>query len=57
MLVFFVLRAMVKIGIEFSSVIIGGLILLVFSCVIYAIVQRMWPSMCFGSVPVQSPVF
>ena len=42
MLVLFVLRVLVKIGIELSSIIVGGLILIVFG---YAIVQQMWPSM------------
>ena len=45
MLVLFVLRVLVKIGIELSSIIVGGLILIVFGCIIYAIVQQMWPSM------------
>ena len=45
MLVLFVFRVLVKIGIELSSVIVGGLILIVFGCIIYAIVQQMWPSM------------
>ena len=45
MLFLFVLRVLVKIGIELSSVIVGGLILIVFGCIIYAIVQQMWPSM------------
>ena len=44
MLVLFVLRVLVKIGIELSSFIVGGLILIVFGCIIYAIVQQMWPS-------------
>ena len=44
MLVLFVLRVLVKIGIELSSVIVGGLILIIFSCIIYAIIQQMWPS-------------
>ena len=45
MLVLFVLRVLVKIGIELSSIIVGGLILIVFGCIIYAIIQQMWPSM------------
>ena len=45
MLVLFVLRVLVKIGIELSSIIVGGLILIVFGYIIYAIVQQMWPSM------------
>ena len=44
MLVLFVLRVLVKIGIELSSIIIGGLMLIVFGCIIYAIVQQMWSS-------------
>ena len=45
MLVLFVLRVLVKIGIELSSIVLGGLMLIVFGCIIYAIVQQMWPSM------------
>ena len=45
MLVLFVLRVLVKIGIELSSIIVGGLILIVFGCIIYSIIQQMWPSM------------
>lgn len=44
MLVLFVLRVLVKIGIELSSIILGGLILIIFGCIIYAIVQQMWSS-------------
>ena len=44
MLVLFVLRVLVKIGVELSSIVFGGLMLVVFGCIIYAIVQRMWPS-------------
>ena len=44
MLVLFVLRVLVKIGIELSSIILGGLILIIFVCIIYAIVKQMWSS-------------
>ena len=44
MLVLFMLRVLVKIGIELSSIIVGGLILIVFGCIIYAIVKQMWSS-------------
>ena len=44
MLVLFVLRVLVKIGIELSSFFVGGLILIVFGCIIYAIIQQMWSS-------------
>ena len=43
-LVLFVLRVLVKIGIELSSIVLGGLMLIVFGCIIYAIVQQMWSS-------------
>ena len=39
-----VLRLLVKIGINLSSIILGGLMLVVFVCIIYAIVRQMWPS-------------
>lgn len=45
MLVLFVLRVLVKIGIELSSIVLGGLLLIIFGCIFYAIVQQMWPSM------------
>ena len=44
MLILFVLRALVKIGIELSSIVLGGLMLIVFGCIIYAIIQQMWSS-------------
>jgi len=44
MLLLFVLRMLLKIGIELSSIILGGLILIIFGCIIYAIVQQMWSS-------------
>ena len=44
MLVLFMLRVLVKIGIELSSIVLGGLMLIVFGCIIYAIVQQMWSS-------------
>ena len=43
-LVLFVLRVLVKIGIELSSIVIGGLMLIIFGCIIYAIIQQMWSS-------------
>lgn len=52
MLVLFVL---VKIGVELSSFVLGGLMLVVFGCIIYAITRQMWPfhrySYCDGSLP------
>ncbi|MBQ9612972.1 MAG: hypothetical protein IJV14_10355 [Lachnospiraceae bacterium] len=44
-LVLFVLRMLLKIGIELSSIVVGGMMLIIFGCIIYAIVQQMWPSM------------
>ena len=44
MLVLFVLRILVKIGIELSSIVLGGMMLIVFGCIINAIIRQMWPS-------------
>ena len=45
MLVLFVLRVLVKIGIELSSIVIGGLMLIVFGCIIICIYSD-----CHGSL-------
>ena len=45
MLVLFVLRILVKVGIELSSIVLGGMMLIVFGCIINAIIRQMWPSM------------
>ncbi|MCR4752509.1 MAG: hypothetical protein K5852_09475, partial [Eubacterium sp.] len=45
LLILGILRLLVKIGINLSSVVLGGLMLIVFGCIIYAIVQQMWSSM------------
>ena len=37
MLILFVLRILVKIGIELSSIVLGGMMLIVFGCIINAI--------------------
>ena len=39
-----ILRLLVKIGMEVSSLILGALMLIVFGCIIYAIIQQMWSS-------------
>ena len=44
LLVLFLLRIFVKIGIERSSIVLGGMILIVFGCIINAVIRRMWPS-------------
>ena len=46
MLILFVLRILVKIGIELSSIVLGGMMLIVFGCIINAIIRHMWPSTC-----------
>ncbi|MCR5127844.1 MAG: hypothetical protein K6B69_07050 [Lachnospiraceae bacterium] len=38
------LRVLVRIGINLSSIILGGLMLIVFGCIIYAVIQQMWVS-------------
>ena len=46
MLVLFVLRVLVIISIELSSIVLGGMMLIVFGCIINAVVRQMWPSTC-----------
>ena len=40
-----ILRLLVKIGMEISSFIFGALMLIVFGCIIFTIVQHTWNSM------------
>ena len=42
---FFILRLLVKIGMEVSTFVLGALMLIVFGCIIFIIVQRTWSSM------------
>ena len=40
-----ILRLLVKIGLEVSSLILGALMLIVFGCIIFTIIQHTWNSM------------
>lgn len=40
-----ILRLLVKIGMEVSSFILGALMLIVFGCIIFTIIQHTWNSM------------
>ena len=40
-----ILRLLVRIGMEVSSIILGALLLIVFGCIIFTIVQHTWSSM------------
>ena len=40
-----ILRLLVKIGMEVSSLILGALMLIVFGCIIFTIIQHTWNSM------------
>ena len=40
-----VLRLLVHIGINLSSIVLGGLMLIVFGCIIFTIIQHTWNSM------------
>ena len=40
-----ILRLLVKIGMEISSFILGTLMLIVFGCIIFTIIQHTWNSM------------
>ena len=44
-LVLGLLRLLVHIGINLSSIVLGGLMLIVFGCIIFTIVQHTWSSM------------
>lgn len=40
-----VLKLLVKIGMEISSLILGALLLIVFGCIVYTVIQHAWNSM------------
>ena len=40
-----ILRLLVHIGINLSSIILGGLMLIVFGCIVFTIIQHTWNSM------------
>ena len=40
-----ILRLLVHIGINLSSIVLGGLMLIVFGCIIFTIVQHTWNAM------------
>lgn len=40
-----ILRLLIKIGMEISSFVLGALMLIVFGCIIFTIVQHSWNSM------------
>ena len=44
-LILFVLRLLVHIGINLSSIVLGGLMLIVFGCIVFTIIQHTWYSM------------
>ena len=44
MLVLLFLRLLIRIGMELSSVVLGSLMLIVFICLIYTVIQQMWSS-------------
>ena len=39
------LRLLVHIGINLSSIVLGGLMLIVFGCIVFTIIQHTWTSM------------
>ena len=39
------LRLLVHIGINLSSIVLGGLMLIVFGCIVFTIIQHIWNSM------------
>ena len=40
-----ILRLLVHIGINLSSIVLGGLMLIVFGCIVFTIIQHTWKSM------------
>ena len=44
-LLLWILRLLMKIGMEISSFVLGALMLIVFACIVFTIVQRTWNSM------------
>ena len=40
-----ILRFLVHIGINLSSIVLGGLMLIVFGCIVFTIIQHTWNSM------------
>ena len=40
-----ILRLLVHVGINLSSIILGGLMLIVFGCIVFTIIQHTWNSM------------
>ena len=44
-LILSILRLLVHIGINLSSIVLGGLMLIVFGCIIFTIIQHTWNSM------------
>ena len=44
-LILWLLRLLVHIGINLSSIVLGGLMLIVFGCIVFTIIQHTWNSM------------
>ena len=44
-LVLGLLRLLVHIGINLSSIVLGGLMLIVFGCIVFTVIQHTWNSM------------
>ncbi len=40
-----ILRLLVHVGINLSSIVLGGLMLIVFCCIVFTIIQHTWNSM------------
>ncbi len=45
MLLLWILRLLMKIGMEISSFVLGALMVIVFACIVFTIVQHTWNSM------------
>jgi hypothetical protein len=45
MMLLWILRLLIKIGMEISSFVLGALMLIVFACIVFTIFQHTWNSM------------
>lgn len=57
MLVLLFLRLLIRIGMEISSVVLGSLMLIVFICLVYTVIQQMWSSALVFTIIEASIVF
>ena len=45
-----ILRLLVKVGMELSSFVLGALMLIIFGCIVFAVIKQTWNSMAILAV-------